>query len=266
LKIYVINLPQSFDRREHIQSQLHNNNTSFDFITGIDGKNLSPIEKNNLYDNSKAILYKRELTAGEIGCALSHKSIYKKMIEENIERAVIIEDDITLKPAFFDLLPYLNKLPIKNYIVKLERHKYEIKNDNNFKNACFTPWHRIKLTNKYFIGQPLYSPSSTLAYYIDILAARNLYSAIPKIFLVADAWWYYRKFVLLRMLNKAIVVNDEDIFHSVIGGRNFYADHIPIKKTAFNNFKKTIKDFIRMLFLFFDYSPTLSKQWKNKGV
>lgn len=34
------------------------------------------------------------ITSGELGCAISHLSIYQKMVDENIEKALILEDDI----------------------------------------------------------------------------------------------------------------------------------------------------------------------------
>ena len=263
MKIYVINLPDSLDRRQHIKSQLDSSNMPFEFISAVDVRNLSEIEQKNLYDCEKAKLYKRELTLGEIGCALSHRAVYKKMIDENIDRAIILEDDITLKPEFYNLLQYFDKLPIKRYVIKFERLKQEIIDDNNFKCARFTPWYRMKISNEYFTGQPLYSPTLTWGYYIDLAAARKLYSIMPKVFLVADAWWYYRKFIIIRMLNKAVISTNDDQFVSTIGNRNFYANTPGIKKTFFYFLKKEIKDFIRMFLLVFEYSPTLYKKWKK---
>lgn len=37
---------------------------------------------------------------GERGVALSHKRLWKKIVEEDIERAIIFEDDITFHPEF----------------------------------------------------------------------------------------------------------------------------------------------------------------------
>lgn len=44
--------------------------------------------------------HKRPMTMGEVGCFLSHYNIWKKMIEQNITDALILEDDIRFEPYF----------------------------------------------------------------------------------------------------------------------------------------------------------------------
>ena len=220
LKIYVISLPKSLERQQFVKSQLDSHNMPFEFISAIYGKDLTETEKEKLYDCKKAKFFSGELTPGELGCALSHRSIYEKMIKEGTERAIILEDDVTLRPDFFDLLQPLSELPIKKYIIKLERCYWSIKNENNVKYGHFTPWRRIKLCGEYFIGQPLANPTLTWGYYIDLPAAQALYSIMPRVFLVADSWWYYRKFISLRMINKPVISNNDEIFGSIIGERD----------------------------------------------
>ena len=216
MKIYVITLSKSSDRQESIKSQFDNYNIPFEFVFGIDGKSLTETEKNNLYDCKKAKKICKELLDGEIGCALSHKLIYEKMIKDDIKRAIILEDDVIITAAFVRLLQHLNKIPIRKYVIKLEKTYGGTKDGNNEKCGYFTPWHRIKLTEEYFIGQPLNDPFLTSCYYIDIDAARILYSIIPKVFLTSDAWFYYRKFILLRMINKAVVSTDDSFYSTIV--------------------------------------------------
>jgi glycosyl transferase family 25 len=64
----------------------------FEFVYGIKGNQLTPNEIDDGYDDNKAKRYLgRSMTKGEIGCALSHKLIYKRMIHEKIKRAIILE-------------------------------------------------------------------------------------------------------------------------------------------------------------------------------
>jgi len=250
MKIFVISLSESTDRQQFIKTQLDKNNTSFDFITAVNGKELTDSEKEKLYDDKKAKKIRRELTPGEIGCALSHKTIYDKMIKENIKRAVILEDDITIKTDFYDLLQYFEKIPLNKYIIKLERFNWENNNENNEVSGNFTQWHRKRVNKEYFIGQPINNPTLTWGYYIDLEAAKILYSLMPKVFLVADAWWYFRKYINLRMINKALLSNNDDIFNSLIGERNYIFSNYK-KKYMFYKMKtllkKTIKLFILLL-------------------
>jgi hypothetical protein len=42
---------------------------------------------------------------------------------------------------------------------------------------------------------------------------------LPKVFLTSDAWWYFRKHIKLRMINRTLIGNNDDIFESIIGER-----------------------------------------------
>lgn len=44
--------------------------------------------------------HRTDLTPGQIGCALSHVSAYREMVNGKIEKAVIVEDDAILPPDF----------------------------------------------------------------------------------------------------------------------------------------------------------------------
>jgi glycosyl transferase family 25 len=79
----------------------------FEFFDAIDGNYLLNT-KESLSDYLKDILYYRyqyissdtKLTSGEIGCFLSHVLLWKKIINENISPALILEDDIILTENF----------------------------------------------------------------------------------------------------------------------------------------------------------------------
>ena len=223
MKIFVISLSNAFDRQQYIKSQLDSRNVPFEFISAINGNALSDLEKENQYDNKKAkIYYFKELSAGEIGCALSHRSVYEKIIKENIERAIVLEDDIVLKPDFFKLLEYLNILPVKEYVIKLERlhwGDWGKQSEQRVKPPFFFPFFKSNLNSDYFFGLPFNNPSLTWGYYIDLKAAKKLYSIMPKIFLVADGWYYYRKHIKLRILNKPVITNNDELFESTISDR-----------------------------------------------
>jgi GR25 family glycosyltransferase involved in LPS biosynthesis len=146
------------------------------------------------------------------------------IVQNNIDKAIILEDDITLSEDFFTLIPIFEKLPLNNFIIKFDQCNGRQGTNDNHHYGRFTPWHRIKLTDTYFIGQPLHDPQLTWGYYIDIKAARTMLALLPKVFLVADAWWYFRKHIKLRMLNKTVISNNDDIFESIIGDRGRNSD------------------------------------------
>eukprot|EP01116_Phalansterium_solitarium_P021742 TRINITY_DN6897_c0_g1_i1.p1 TRINITY_DN6897_c0_g1~~TRINITY_DN6897_c0_g1_i1.p1 ORF type:complete len:311 (+),score=88.63 TRINITY_DN6897_c0_g1_i1:198-1130(+) len=55
--------------------------------------------------------YKRFLTFGEIGCALSHYELYRKCVRENIPMMFIIEDDVWFTKTDEDIQNVLSHLP-----------------------------------------------------------------------------------------------------------------------------------------------------------
>ena len=77
---------------------------SFEFVAAVDGSSLNP-DMSTLYsatESRKTI--GRELLPGEIGCALSHYVIYRRMLEQGIVVALIIEDDVALAPELVAVL------------------------------------------------------------------------------------------------------------------------------------------------------------------
>ena len=112
--IFVINLDKDFDKKDYMLELEKKNNLKFNFIEAVFGKELSKEELDKAYCPQKALnALGRELSLGEIGCSLSHISIYKKMIEENIPLAIILEDDIEIKENFLELLSKINSIKLK---------------------------------------------------------------------------------------------------------------------------------------------------------
>ncbi|MBF0548721.1 MAG: glycosyltransferase family 25 protein [Candidatus Riflebacteria bacterium] len=106
--MFVVNLPRSLNRKKFMSEQLDSLGISFEFMEAIDGENLSIEEvkiKHGL-ERSGSYVYKRSLCKGEIGCALSHFQIYRKIVAENIEVACILEDDASLSADFAEMLDY----------------------------------------------------------------------------------------------------------------------------------------------------------------
>ena len=104
-KTFVINLDSSKKRWRESQKQLlniqlestQNNNTHVERVSAIDGKTMSWTELNRHFDAQlNRLQYHKTLTAGEIGCYLSHRKTWSKIIEENLDFALVLEDDFIL--------------------------------------------------------------------------------------------------------------------------------------------------------------------------
>ena len=104
LKIFLINLDSRPDRLAYVSKQLDELGLDFIRISAVVGKNLN-LEEQRLFDKRGFILeQKKELVLGEIGCAMSHRLIWQKMLDENIDHALILEDDVNIDEYLVDFL------------------------------------------------------------------------------------------------------------------------------------------------------------------
>lgn len=108
MRTFLINLDKDKDRLAAADAQLKKSGISYERFTAIYAKELpqEEIEQKVNYFRWWCCLG-REILPGEVGCALSHYSLYQKMIDENIPYACILEDDIVLESNF---KPTLNRV------------------------------------------------------------------------------------------------------------------------------------------------------------
>ena len=114
-KIFVINLKRCQEKRDRMIKQLEGE--EYEMTMAVDGKELN---KDILKELDVELLKQwkdpwsgRNITWGEVGCSLSHYNIYKYCVENNIENAVILEDDIdipkNLSNSLDNIIGNLNK-------------------------------------------------------------------------------------------------------------------------------------------------------------
>ena len=138
IPIFVISLPEAQERRTRMQKILGDLNLDFEFIDAVDGRQFDVLNHPN-YDAKKRLYsFGKHMSGGEISCLLSHKKIYGHMVENQIERALIFEDDIIIHDGFLDTLNEIQTLSIPFDMIrflsspKLERLKlrsvYKFKN------------------------------------------------------------------------------------------------------------------------------------------
>lgn len=113
MKIFVISLTSSLNRRENITTQMAEQSLPFEFFDAINGKNEDhPFFKQ--YCDPKRIRRKGySLNPGEMGCFASHYSLWEKCIALN-EPIVILEDDVHLRKKLSLVLSH-----VKTYICQL---------------------------------------------------------------------------------------------------------------------------------------------------
>ena len=133
----------------------------YTIIEAVDGKDLT---KDKLKKMNVDFLKEwrepssgRNTTYGEIGCALSHYNIYKTCIENNIENALILEDDIELpQQLLYHINLIQNRLEdIKDWSMCYIGRKYldnpvhkDVEYNDMFVKAGFSYWTCSYIINK----------------------------------------------------------------------------------------------------------------------
>jgi glycosyl transferase family 25 len=99
-KIFVISLPSETARRHQIARNLSSLGLEFEFLDAINGATLGSNDYSKYSAKEARAYIGRDLTLGEIGCALSHLCVYSRILEEKLESALILEDDAVLLNDF----------------------------------------------------------------------------------------------------------------------------------------------------------------------
>lgn len=95
--VYIVNLERSTYRRKFILNYLSKMGIQAEVITAVEGAklDLDKLKSEGIYSEQAADeAFSRQLSLPEIGCSLSHINIYKRMLNNNVEQALIIEDDV----------------------------------------------------------------------------------------------------------------------------------------------------------------------------
>ena len=94
--VFLINLDRQPGRLRFMQAQLEALGIAPIRIPAVNGRN--PVER----ARSSAAPY-AQLSPGEIGCFESHRRIWKRMVDEAVPAAFVVEDDIILASDFAEL-------------------------------------------------------------------------------------------------------------------------------------------------------------------
>lgn len=206
MQTFVISLKDSKDRQKSILDQCKRLGIEPVFISAVYGRNLTGSEVYQYSNQKKAKqLFGRELLLGEIGCALSHKRIYQKIIDENIPYAVILEDDVVIKEGFNEAVKLILALDIIWDLILLGHNKGFKKGKEIGSIKSF--WSDIELDNKFTIGRVVKGGLGTFGYIISNSGAKKLleYLNFEKIMFPID-----------KITSNSKIINTYGLFPSIV--------------------------------------------------
>lgn len=100
-KIFVINLNESTERLERLKSEFERLGLNFERVSALDGRKLSDNQIFRYYSSKlNRKKYFVPLSRPEIGVYISHLKACEKIISDNLDFGIILEDDIVLRDEF----------------------------------------------------------------------------------------------------------------------------------------------------------------------
>ena len=186
IPVLIISLTQAPKRRKFIREQMARQKIDYAFFDAVDGNKLSYAYLSKFKIKKGEQCLGRPLSKGELGCTFSHLQVYEKMLAENIERLIVLEDDIIINNDFAVLLNNLNTTPPQwdllhlGYSITLEGTPFFGKNIyplSLWKNRML-PIPPSATSNQHRIGTPIVSLSGSYAYAITKKGAEQLIQQI----------------------------------------------------------------------------------------
>ncbi|THD52615.1 glycosyltransferase family 25 protein [Enterobacteriaceae bacterium ML5] len=216
MKIFVINLARSTERRASIEHQLKQFNLDYEIFEAVDGAQLSYAE---IMRDTKPLNY--AISCGEIGCALSHIGIYKKIVAQNIPEALILEDDALITSQTADTLTWLSSLNISKPTVTLLTEtthyiskKLHVTNDDSH-SVC-----------------SVLEAACSHGYVVNYEAAKQLIDFLYPVWMVADKWQALREYSVCDVVAviPPVITKTQHADKSTIGNNDAPAKWMEQKK------------------------------------
>jgi glycosyl transferase family 25 len=188
---YVVNLARAADRRAHIIHELQKTDIDYEFVEAVDGRELdlndsrsidpTAVSNGSLGDSPAAV-------PGVVGCAQSHLRVYRKILEDGHERALVLEDDVLLPNDLATLADAVGENMLEAEVVLLQFH-------HDPAPCRVTKEGSVSLPSSRLLVHPvdtrlLYSAAG---YVITRQACQRMERAILPVRVQADSWDFYRR-------------------------------------------------------------------------
>lgn len=201
MKVFVINLDKNIERKEFIASRLGKLGVQYVRVSAINGHEMAQNEKMQAVNGFRWwCAVGRRVRDGEIGCAMSHRSVCQTIQGQHLPVACILEDDAILDDRFRDALGYLernmtNDVPM---VCLLSNHTKKRYNGSN--------WRMV----------PSVGDMYTEGYVLNLRAAEILSSINYPLKVPCDWWKRWVKVGRIRLfhLDPTVCTQDQNLFVS----------------------------------------------------
>lgn len=244
IQVFIINLRHDSKKKEYMQKLCEKNHLTPIFVEAIYGNDLHKDIISQVYSRDLSLKYMgRELTKGEIGTALSHLSIYRRMKDQNIETALVLEDDVDFEINNQDLIHIVEKSPNDWECIMLGHHAKRSRDIDTL--ASF--WNKIQINDKLKCVRFAEQPFGGYGYIINKVGALKRLNDFKMIDRPIDHW-DDKKLNLYGIQPSIIKINEYFLDYSSLTPKRSKMEETT-KRTSFEIFKDRIRLFLTTLHL-----------------
>jgi len=161
MRIVLISLPDSTERRDAARKQFGDTGLEFEFFDGINGRTATTPLFDSIDEASYLLNAGRLPSKGEIGCHASHRAVWKYCIDLD-EPVIILEDDAKLESNFAAAAKQVETLISDYGFIRLQHLRHHPK-----KKVCNAGDFELFYCEKY--------PHGAVGYAVNPAAAKALY-------------------------------------------------------------------------------------------
>jgi len=239
IPVFIINLQHSVERKIHMQNLCNRMGLRAAFVAAVDGRDMELEKVIGLYSKEAVInTFGRELSRNEIACALSHKNIYQKLIDGDVEKALIFEDDIEFDESLIQMLDSIDILPSDWELILLGHHGAASR-VGNIKGSL---WGRKRISTNYKLVRPSELAYGTYGYLINRKGASKLLAELELIAKPVDHYTGDSSYINLYAVCPPVIEIHEDLsdnYHSMEGRQELQAEQVALENVvSFSWYKK----------------------------
>lgn len=172
IEAFIIHLERATARRPHVENMIESVPYPSRIWPACDGAAMDSQQRDKLVGGESLFqpAYPFGLSLGEIGCFESHRSVWRHMVDNNLEAALILEDDVAIDPKLFQAALKLAETQIQalGYI------QFQVR-------EIRPPFSAVQQTGSTSLIQPQTIPLRTSAQLVSLDAARTLLAACNQI-------------------------------------------------------------------------------------
>ncbi|ECQ6932083.1 glycosyltransferase family 25 protein [Campylobacter coli] len=246
MKVFIINLERSLDRKEHMKKQIQKlfeknpslkNKLEFIFFKAIDAKNKEHLEFKDHFPWWASWVLGRELSDGEKACFASHYKLWQECVKLD-EPIIILEDDVEFSDEFLN-----NGV---EYIDELLKSKYE------YIRLCYLFDKRLYFLNEGGYYLSFEKLAGTQGYVLKPSAANKFISKAKFIYTPVDDYMdMFYKHKVLNIVKKPLLLKHNCKLESEISNLGRTNKKLKIHRKIAREIFRLYRDISRLLYIFY---------------